>query len=63
MVMGVAVLDQVFGDLALGQEGIGRNVFVFYVEGFEEGDGHFDFVGAFGFFLVFYRKGTDFFWV
>ena len=62
MVMGVAVLDQVFGDLALSQKGIGRNVLIFQIEGFKEGDGHFDLVGAFGFLATFYGQSADFFW-
>jgi len=30
--MGMTLCDQVFGDLALGEEGIGREVFTFQID-------------------------------
>jgi hypothetical protein len=62
MIMGMTLLDQVVGDLALGQQSIGRDILALNIDGIEYGDGHLDLVGAFDFFIVFYRQGTDFFW-
>jgi hypothetical protein len=62
VIMSVTVLDQIVGDRALGQEGIGGNFFSLNSDGIKEGDGSFDFVGAFHL-LVRHRQGTYFFWV
>ena len=63
MIMGMTLGNQILSNLALGQEGIGRNVLALQIEGFEQGDGHFDLVGAFEFFIVFYGQSPHFFWV
>ena len=63
MIMGMTLLDQVVGDLALGQQGIGRDILALNIDGIQYGDSHLDLVGTFDFFMVFYRQGTDFFWV
>ena len=63
MIMGMTLLDQVVGDLAPGQQGIGRDIPALNIDGVKQRDGHLDLVGAFDFFIVFYRQGTDFFWV
>ena len=60
--MRVALLDQIIGDLMLGQEGIGGNIFALNIDGIQKRDGGLDFVGAFNL-LVGYRQGPYFFWV
>ena len=60
--MGVALFDQVCGDFALGQQGIGSNFFALNIDGIKQGDGGLDFVGTFEIFRV-YGQGTYFFWV
>ena len=61
VVMSVAFADQVVGDLALGQQGIGGNIFALDIDGIQQRDGGFDFVGALEFFRIFYGQGTTFF--
>ena len=61
--MGMTFRDQVLGNLALGQQRIGRHILALNIDGIKQGDGHLDLIGAFEFFIVFYRKGTHFFWV
>ena len=63
MIMGMTLRHQVLGNFALGQQSIGGHILAFNIDGIEHGDGHLDFVGAFDFFIVFYRKGPNFFWV
>jgi len=63
VVMSVTFPDQIVGDIALGQEGIGSNIFALNVDGIKEGDGSFDLVGTFEFFTALYRERSDFFWV
>jgi len=63
MIMGMALGDQVVGDLALGQQSIGCQILALKIDGFKQGNGHLDLVGAFDLFIVFYRKGSHFFWV
>ena len=63
VVMGVA-LDQVSGQLALGQQRVGGDLFVFDVDGVEQRNGGSDLVGLFDRFgIAVYRQGADFFWV
>jgi len=62
VVMSVSLVNQIGGDLTLGQEGIGGNFFSLNLDGIKEGDGGFDFVSALDVF-VFYGQGTHFFWV
>ena len=54
--------DQVAGQSALGQQGIGRDILALELTAFEQGDGHADFVGAFAFLIARYGQGADFFW-
>ena len=60
--MRVAFLDQVGGDFALGQQGIGGNFFSLNIDDIQQRYGGIDFVGAFDRFIV---CGQDayFFWV
>ena len=60
--MSVALVDQVCGDLALSQQGIGGNFFALNIYGIKKRDGGFDFVGAFNL-LVGDGQGSYFFWV
>lgn len=63
VVMGVAFLDQVVSKVTLSQKGIGGNIFVLDIDGIQQGDGGFDFVGAFEFIGGRYGQSADFFWV
>jgi len=62
VVMSLTVLDQVLGYVALGQQRIGGNVLASDIDGVKEGDGSFDFVGAFDF-VILYGQLPYFFWV
>ena len=62
VVMGFTVSDQILGDLALGQEGIGGDFFALDIDGIKQRDGGFDFVGAFELFTALYGQGAYFFW-
>ena len=62
VVMSFTVPDQIVGDLALGQQGIGGNIFALNIDGIKERDGGLDFVGALNL-LVGYGQGAYFFWV
>lgn len=62
VVMRMAFFDQVGGDFTLGQEGIGGNVFTLNIDGIQQRDGGFDFVGAFDRFIV-RGQCAYFFWV
>lgn len=55
MIVGFTLLDQVMGEFALGQEGIGRNGFALDIDGIKEGGGHLDFVSALGLIITFRR--------
>lgn len=61
-VMGVA-FDQVGGELALGQQGVGGDGLAGEVNRFEDRDGHPDLIGAFQFVGAIDGQGGDFFWV
>lgn len=63
VVMSFTPPDQIVGDLALGQEGISGDILILNIDGIKQRDGGLDFVGAFDFFIVFYRQGAYFFWV
>jgi hypothetical protein len=54
--MSFTVFDQIVGDLALGQQGIGGNIFALNIDGVKQRDGGFDFVGAFDF-VILYGQG------
>jgi hypothetical protein len=62
VVMSVAFFDQVGGDLALSQQGVGGNFFALNIDGVKERDGGLDFIGTFEGFVV-YRQRAYFFWV
>jgi hypothetical protein len=62
MVMRLSFLDQVDGDLALGQQGIGGNFFALDIDGIKKRDGSFDFVSTLDGFVV-YGQSPYFFWV
>jgi hypothetical protein len=53
---------QIVRDLALSQQGIGRYILAFDINGVQQGDGHLDFIRAFGLFMVAYGQGANFFW-
>ena len=61
VVMGLTFSDQVVGELALGQEGIGGNVFALDIDGIKERDGHLDLVGVLDLFITFYGQEATFF--
>ncbi len=63
VVVGVSLQHQIVGERALGQQGIGGDVFVGEVDGIEQRDGGLDFIGLLGLFIARYRQGADFFWV
>lgn len=63
VVMGVTLPDQVIGDMPLGQKGIGGNIFALDIDGIQQRDGGFDFVGALELIVRRYGQGADFFWV
>ena len=59
-----AAPDQVSGQRALGQQGVGGNLLVFEVDRVEQRNGGSDLVGLFDRFgIAVYRQGADFFWV
>jgi len=63
MVMRLALLDQIGGQLALRQQGIGTDLLALDLEGVEQRDSHFDFVGALDFLPILDRQSTYFFGV
>ena len=62
VIMGITFLDQVMGDFALGQQGIGGNIPSLDIDGIKERDGGLDFIGTFDLSTIFYRERTYFFW-
>jgi hypothetical protein len=62
VVMAFTFADDIVGDFALIEQGIGGNIFALNIDGIQQRDGGFDFIGAFNI-LVGYRQGTYFFWV
>lgn len=63
VIVGLSLHHQIVGECALGQQGIGGDVFVVDVDGVEQRDGGLDFIGLLGLFIARYRQGADFFWV
>jgi len=63
VVMGLTILDQVVGERALGQQGIGRDIFALDLDGIKQRDGHFDLVGLLYLFIAYDRESPHFFWV
>ena len=60
--MRFTVTDQIVGNLALGQQGIGGNFFSLDIDGIKERDGGLNFIGTFDFSTILYREKTYFFW-
>ena len=63
MVMRLSLCDQIVGQLALRQQGIGAHLLAFNIDGLQQRDGHLDLVGAFDFFTIVYGQRPHFFWV
>ncbi len=63
VVVGLPVVDQIRGECALGQEGIGGDRFAVNLDGLEQRSGHGDLVGLLALVGAFYGQGPDFFWV
>jgi hypothetical protein len=63
VIVGVALLDEVSGQFALGQQGVGRDGFAADVDGIKQGNGCLDLVGLFFLIAAGYRQGPHFFWV
>ena len=63
VIMRLTFADQVVGQLALGQQGIGGHLFALDIDGLQQRDGHFDLIGTLEFFHTFYRQGGLFFGV
>ena len=63
VVMRFALANDIVSDFALGQKGIGGNFFALNIDGIQQRDGGFDFVGLFFLVTAFYRQGAHFFWV
>jgi hypothetical protein len=63
VIMGLTLQAHIIGERALGEQGIGGDVFVVDIDGIEQGDGYPDFVGALPFLSAFSRYRGDFFWV
>lgn len=62
-IMSRTLFDQIVGQLALSQQCVGGNGFTINIERTEGWDKHSDLIGLFGLVAIFYRQGTDFFWV
>lgn len=60
-VMGL-MFEQIGGELALGQQGIGGEGFAGEIERVDEREAGADFVGLLGCLVATYREGADFFW-
>lgn len=60
---GFSFSDQVVSDFALGQQGVGGDVFSLDVDGVKQRNCGFDLIGAFEFVAAVYGDGTYFFWV
>ena len=63
VIIRLPVLNQIGGERALRQQCIGSDLFALDIDGIQQGSGHLDLVGLFGFIITFYRQGADFFWV
>ena len=63
VVVGLPVVDQIRGECALGQEGIGGDRFAVHLDGLEQRSGHGNLVGVLTLVGAFYRQGPNFFWV
>ena len=63
IVVRLALLDQIFGEFTLCEQGVGGDVLACNIDGLQQRDGHLNLVRAFDFFPAFYGQATDFFWV
>jgi len=62
VVMSFPVPDHILGDLTLGQQGVGGNIFALYIDGVKERAGGLDFVGALEL-VILSGQVAYFFWV
>ena len=63
IVMRLALLDQIFGEFTLREQGVDGDVLAGDIDGRQQRDGHLNLVRAFDFFPTFYGQGAHFFWV
>jgi hypothetical protein len=61
MIVSLSLCDQILGQLALRQQGIGAHILALDINGIQQRDGHLDLVGAFDFLTVLYWQGANFF--
>ncbi len=62
IIMRLALADQIVGESALGQPGVGGNVLARDVGRLQQQDGRLDLVRAFDLSTAFYGQGAHFFW-
>ena len=62
VVMGLT-FNQIVGQLPLGQQGIGGNLFTLYIDVIQQGNSHRNLVSSFDLFVTGYGQGIHFFWV
>lgn len=63
VVVRAALLNQIVGQFALGEQGIGGDGFVLDIDDLQQRNSGFDFVGLFFLVAALYRQGAHFFWV
>ena len=63
VVMGLPVVDQIRGERALSQQGIGGDVLAVNLDGIEQRRGHRNLVAALALVGALYEQGLDFFGV
>jgi hypothetical protein len=63
VIVGFAFMDQVMGQLALCEQGVGGDVFSLDIDGIKQRNGRLDLVGLLGFFTTLQGQGPYFFWV
>ncbi|MCD4654190.1 hypothetical protein K8T06_09665 [bacterium] len=56
-------MTKIDGETALGQQGVRSDFFTGDIDGVKQGDGYFDFICAFFFFIAFNGKIIEFFGV
>ena len=62
-VMRLALLDQIFGEFTLREQGVGGDVLAGNGDGLQQRDSRLNLVGAFDFVPALYGQGPHFFWV
>ena len=63
IVMRLALLDQILGELTLREQGVCGDVLAGNRDGVQQRDGRFDLVGALDCVAILYGQGAHFFWV